>query len=171
MKNHEKLPKIIPFDSSRLPDKPNTELPPGLKEIDGAAIGAVKPDDNAVIETARVVKGTEPANNTEFHLHTDGTLIKYVDRPDATGADGGRISFAPQKLLVDGRGQVFGIARNEAVADMICNGVNALNLAHIMQMKEVQDARIAAQAADNPSGEPPILLLPPGLDALGKGNK
>lgn len=164
MKTHEKLPKIIPFNPEALPDKPNTEPPPGLKEIDGAAIGAVKPDDNAIPEKLALTRGEAPAANTEYHLHPDGTLCKWVDRPDVTGPDGKVISFAPQKLLVDGRGQLFCIARNAAVADMLCNGCNALNLAHVLQLKEDQEKRIAAQHADNPTGEPPILLLPPSIN-------
>lgn len=160
---NDKLPKIIPFDPSALPDKPNTEPPPGLKEIDGAAIGAVKPDDNDINEKLALTRGKTTAANTEYHLHPDGTLCKFVDRPDVTGPDGKVVSFAPQKLIVDGRGQLFAIARNEAVANMICNGVNALNLAHVLQLKEDQERRIAAQAADNPSGAPPMLLLPPGV--------
>lgn len=165
MKTHEKLPKIIPFDPTLLPDKPNTEPPPGLKEIDGAAIGAVKPDDNAINEKLALTRGEAPAANTEYHLHPDGTLCKFVDRPDVTGHDGRVVSFAPQKLIVDGKGQLFAIARNESVAHLICNGVNALNLAHILQLKEDQEKRIAEQKADNPTGAPPLLLLPPGIDA------
>jgi len=140
------LPKIIPFPTA-LPDSPSLAIPEELRKIDGAAIGAVKPDDNQIAEPLSVVRGDSTANNTEYHLHDDGTLCKYIERPNNP----------PQCLLVDGRGQTFAIARNSAVADMICNGVNALNLAHVMQLKEDAEKR----AAENPGGAPPALLFPP----------
>jgi len=129
-------------------------MPPGLAEIDGAAIGGIHPDANAIPGKQTIKRGAETANNTEFNLFEDGTLMKYIERP----------GFAPQCILVDGAGREFGVARNSAVADMICNGVNALNLAMVLQLKEDQDKRIEQQAANNPGGAPPALLLPPGFE-------
>jgi len=75
--------------------------------------------------------------------------MKYIERP----------GFAPQCLLVDGVGRQFAVVRNAEVADLICNGVNALNLACTLQRAEAA----AKLAAENPGGQPPPLLLPPGL--------
>ncbi len=142
-------PNVVPlFGGKILKPAAQSQVPEELKQLDNAPIAAIKPADNIIVlPETKVVRGKETANSVEFQLHEDGTLIKYIERP----------GFAPQVLLVDGVGRQFGIARNAEVGDMICNGVNALHLAHVMQMAE--DQKKAADA--NPGGNPPPLLLPP----------
>ena len=75
--------------------------------------------------------------------------MKFLDRP----------GYPPQCLIVDGAGREFAVARNYEVADLICNGVNALHLATVMQAAEQAEKIRAA----NPGGPPPPLLLPPSI--------
>jgi len=138
-----KNPKIRLVNPAPALNKSSAKIPEELRQLDGVALAAVKPDANLIPETPNVIRSSDPANNTEFNLHPDGTLMKCVPRPDA----------APQHLLVDGHGRVFGIARNAEVADLICNGVNALNLARVMLAAE--------DAKESAGGVPPVLLLPP----------
>jgi len=134
---------VIPFP------KPNpATVPEELAKLDGQPIACALPDENKIIDpTARLVPGKEPANNTEFHLHKDGTVMRYIDRPN----------YTPQCLLVDGAGRQFGVALNPEVADLICNGVNFLHLAKVTMDAESQAKRLE----ENKGGPPPALLLPP----------
>jgi hypothetical protein len=131
-------------------------VPEELKQLDNAAIASVQPERNEIDGAgAKIVRGKETANSVEFNLHQDGTLMKFMERP----------GYAPQCLLVDGAGRQFGVVRNAEVADLICNGVNALHLAHVMQAAEQAEKVRAA----NPGGEPPALLLPGGGTGLPGG--
>jgi hypothetical protein len=148
--------KIIPLSgaNSQLVRKLSNTIPEELKQLDGSALAAVKPDDNVVGGQFKIVRDeTRTANSVEFMLHPDGTLMKFVARPNA-GA---------QQLLIDGDSpsKVFGIACNAEVADLICNGVNALHLATVMQRAEDAKRESEKQLAENPSGAPPPILLPP----------
>jgi hypothetical protein len=143
--------KIVPF-----PINGNTpvlrvsnprEVPKELAELDGQPLASLQPEANVAGTDAKLVPGKETANNTEFNLHPDGSVMKFVERP----------GFAPQCLLVDGAGRQFGVARNAAVADLIVNGVNAMHLAKVMMDAEDK----AKLEKENPGGPPPALLLPP----------
>lgn len=146
---------FLPPRNLRLLEKPKqSEIPDELKQLDGQALAAVKPDANVVTEQFKIVRDpNRTANSVEFMLHSDGTLMKAVSRPNA-GA---------QHLLIDGDSpaKVFGIVCNAEVADMICNGVNALHLATVMQHAEDAKRESEKQLAENPTGAPPPLLLPP----------
>jgi hypothetical protein len=150
--------KLLPNNVRLLKSSKQSQIPDELKQLDGQALGAVKPEANLVNESAKIVRGKSTANSVEFMLHEDGTLMKAVERPGA----------APQHLLIDGDcpAKVFGIACNREVADMICNGTNALHLAHIMQAAEDAAKRTAA----SPSGAPTPFLLPPATTTLIPGD-
>lgn len=126
------------------------EFPAEAKALDGVALAALTPTDNAIKSddvTAAPPLPTDHAGSDEFDLHEDGTLCKYVDRPNNP----------PTCSIVDGRGRVLAVAKNAAVADLICNAVNSVNLA--MQTLQAEDQ--AKRAQSNPGGAPPALLLPP----------
>ena len=127
------------------------ELPSEMKELDGCPVAAISPEDNSValLGAAQRVPSTEPADHVEFNLHPDGTLMKFIDRPD----------HAPQCLLVDGAGRQFGIARNEAVADMICNGVNYLHLAAVTHAAE-KAAKERGEIESVEGKAPPLIITP-----------
>jgi hypothetical protein len=142
---------IIPFPiTGKTPalrvSKPG-EIPEELAKLDGQPLASLQPEANVAGTSPVVKKGAETANSTEFNLHPDGTLMKFIERPE----------YPPQCFLVDGAGRQFGIVRNAAVADLICNGVNALHLARVMMHAEEQ----AKLEKENPGGPPPALLLPP----------
>lgn len=149
------------------PAKP-LPTPTELAELDGAPLASVQPDANYIaprpsdgcpgvngIEEApgfagvngdvKVVPGKEPAMITEFNLFSDGTVMKYVERP----------GFAPHCLLVDGVGRQYGVIRNPAVAELICNGVNMFHLAKVQF-----DAEVAAAEASKGSGAPNLIVQP-----------
>jgi hypothetical protein len=156
--NNQPPKNIVPFpltgNTPRLRVSKPVEVPEELAKLDGQPLASLQPDNNVAGTDAKLVPGKETANNTEFNLHPDGTLMKFVERP----------GFAPQCLLVDGAGRQFGVARNAEVADLIVNGVNALHLARVMMHAEEQ----AKLEKENPGGPPPALLLPPSLDGGAK---
>ena len=116
------------------------EFPAEAKALDGVALASLQPTANQLADAVEAAAlPDDHAGNTEFHLHEDGTLCKYVERE----------KFAPTCSVVDGRGQVLAVAKNAAVADMICNAVNSVNLA--MQQIVAQDQE--KRAEHNP-GEP-----------------
>lgn len=126
------------------------EFPAAVKELDGVPLASLQPLGNAISPADAIAASPLPddhAGNTEFHLHEDGTLAKYVERE----------KFLPTCSIVDGRGQVLAVAKNAAVADLLCNAVNSVNLA--MQTLQAQDQEKRAQ--HNPAGSPPAILLPP----------
>jgi len=127
------------------------EFPSEVKELDGCPIASISPESNALDVAGPVVSkpGGLLGANTEFHLHSDGCLMKFIDRP----------GFAPQCLLVDGRGQQYGIARNEAVADMICNGVNYLHLAAVTRAAE-EAAKQRGEIESVEGQAPPLIITP-----------
>lgn len=125
----------------------NRPIPTELAELDGAPIAAVTPDANSIAGSAppKMVPGTEPARITEFNLFSDGTVMKYIERP----------GFAPQQLLVDGAGRQYGVIRNASVADLICNGVNMFHLAKVQM-----DAELAAANRPIEGGTPNLIVQP-----------
>lgn len=124
------------------------EFPAEAKALDGVPLAALTPTDNRVVDAIPAPPlPDDHAGNTEFHLHEDGTLAKYVERTN----------YPPTCSIVDGRGQVLAVAKNAAVADLLCNAVNSVNLA--MQTLQAEDQ--AKRAEQNPGGAPPALLLPP----------
>jgi hypothetical protein len=126
------------------------EFPAEAKALDGVALASLQPLGNAITPADAIAASPLPddhAGNTEFHLHSDGTLCKYVERAN----------YAPTCSIVDGRGQVLAVTKNAAVADLICNAVNSVNLA--MQTLRAEDQ--AKRAEHNPGGAPPAILLPP----------
>lgn len=158
MSNQNKSGGSRPFPPSlRLKPEPPTvdapkiispEFPAEAKALDGVALASLQPTANQladVVEAAALPD--DHAGNTEFHLHEDGTLCKYVERE----------KYLPTCSIIDGRGQVLGVAKNAAVADMFCNAVNSVNLAMQKIVAEDQENR----AKQNPTGAPPTLLLPP----------
>jgi hypothetical protein len=123
-------------------------FPAEAKALDGVPLAALTPTENRVVDAVPAPPlPDDHAGNTEFHLHEDGTLAKYVERTN----------YPPTCSIVDGRGQVLAVAKNAAVADLLCNAVNSVNLA-VQQMAADDQAR---RAGHNPGGEPPALLLPP----------
>jgi len=154
MSNSNQTPppnNIIPFPltGSKVVRPASREIPEELAKLDGKPIASI-PADNKIIDVeAKVIPGKETANNVEFHLHEDGSVMQYMERP----------GYAPQCLLLDGAGRQYGVARNHEVAEMICNGVNFLHLAKTTLAAEQQ----AKREKENPGGPPPALLLPPGF--------
>lgn len=146
----KETPTTIPTSDGPKIIKP--EFPAEAKALDGVALAAITPTANQVIDAAPMPPlPDDHAGNTEFHLHQDGTLCKYVERE----------KFLPTCSIVDGRGQVLAVAKNAAVADMICNAVNSVNLA--MQQIVAEDQ--AKRAEHNPAGAPPSILMPPNVSS------
>jgi hypothetical protein len=124
------------------------EFPAEAKALDGVALAALTPTDNKITDAIPAPPlPADHAGQDEFDLHSDGTLLKYVEREN----------FPPTCSLVDGRGRVLAVAKNPAIGDLICNAVNSVNLA-IQQLNADEQAK---RAAHNPEGTPPALLLPP----------
>lgn len=157
MANSDKPPQvhnIIPLTEALKAEKPKTQtqIPEELKQLDGAALGSIQPERNEIdAEGSKVVRLNEPANHNELNLHPDGTLLKFIAWEEKP----------PACRIVDGAGRVIAIGKNAEFSDLICNGVNAMHLAQVLQMAEDQKKRIEESAKDNPSGEPPAILLPP----------
>lgn len=169
-------PSLCP---AKVPTK--SELPSEMQELDGCPVAAISPADNSVLGPvgepglpgqpgAVAMRPTnEPADNTEFNLFPDGTMMKFIERP----------GFAPQCLLVDGTGRQFGIARNSGVADLICNGVNFMHLAAVTHEAEKQ-AQARGEIESVEGKAPPLIITPnskpsdagiiPGPTAFGHSN-
>lgn len=148
---------------SLCPLKPVTEpatLTPEMQELDNCPVAAVTPESNKADGTGKLVKDgasdgagrtfqAEPAKQDEFNLFPDGTLMKWMDRP----------GFEPQCALFDGKGRQFGVVRNPAVADLICNGVNYLHLAAVTHAAEM--SAVARGESEKVEGKVPPLLITP----------
>lgn len=153
--NPDNSPNIFPTPIDPLipvlPAKP-AEFPDEAKKLDGVPLGAVTPGDNnaavdgAVGQPSKEGPAVAPAESTDFMLHPDGALMKYVPAPRV-----------PQQFLVDGQGRQFGVARNEAVAELLCNAVNSMHLA-AMKIRAEDDAKQSAAG-----GQPPAIFTPPGV--------
>ena len=155
--NTSHLNTNLPIPSHCLPSlttaKPNSEFPDEAKQLDGVPLAALTPGENdagvsgAIGTPVRTDGKGNPhpavadANSTEFMLHPDGTLMKYVAAPRV-----------PQQFLVDGQGRQFGVARNPEVAELICNAVNAMNLAAMQIRAEQQKEQGAGD------GQPPAIF-------------
>lgn len=140
-------PNLSPL--TPMTDARRAEVPSELKELDGTPLAAVTPEGNSADGVGKVVPGTEPANQDEFNLFVDGTLMKYMDR----------VGFEPQCTLFDGKGRQFGVARNKDVAELICNGVNYLHLAAVTHAAEVQ--AVARGESEKVEGKAPPLIITP----------
>lgn len=157
MSNSNNTPpnKIIPFPltGSKVVRPASREIPEELAKLDGKPIASI-PEVNKITDpAAKLVPGSETANNSEFNLHEDGSVMRYIERP----------GYSPQCLLVDGAGRQYGVVRNADVAEMVCNGVNFLHLAGTTLAAEQQAARLE----ENKGGPPPAFLLPPNVNPEG----
>jgi hypothetical protein len=142
---------------SLTPAKPG-EIPEELKQLDGQALCATTPGDNAIPGNPAKPLAGEGIEQTEFNLHPDGCLAKYDENPGK----------APTQKVVDGAGRVFCIARNPDVADLICNALNFMHSATVKIMIEQQEAARKAQEAQGPTIIDPnaggSIILPPGAN-------
>lgn len=138
--------KPVPLSISGGPAK-KSEVPPELKELDNKPVAglATTVGGNQIGE---LQPNTDRGDGVGFTAFADGLLARFIEQVDPkTGQS--RIH------VVDSNGKTYCIALNVAVADMICNGINALHLANVMRLQEER------AAAENAAGGATVLQLPP----------
>lgn len=153
-------PRFNPVFKQPTPDlsqpKPSTTPSPELQQLDGQSLSGT---GNPIVELPENLKITKSADHLsesesiEFILHPDGLMMKAIPRP----------GYEPQFILIDGStpSKIFGFARNKEVASLICNGVNWVHHANVLNMaadkQAKQDAADAAKGAIKDSK----IILPP----------